>query len=486
MTENLIQQIKKKSVSGAISYTARQLIIYAINIAAALFLAAYLTEKEFGIYGIITLIVGLLTFFSDIGFASALIQKKEEPTLVEYRTVFTIQQMLSWGIFFVTVVIAASRVLDAKIGSDGVLVLMALGFSFPLTTLKTIPSVMLERKLDFSKLVIPHIAEELVYNGVVVACAMSGFGVKSYLFAVLGRSIIGVLVMFGIKRWPMGLSIDKSAISEMVHIGAKFQLNDLIARVKDQLSNLVFAWFIPTSQFGYITFGTQWAMMPYQLTVQNVIAITFPTYARLQHDKVLLKKAIEKTLFFITLLIFPLLVTMSVFIIPFTHVVLPIVGTRYQKWQPALLTFILFTLSIGWAAISTPLTNTLNAIGHINTTLKLMVMWTILTWVVTPICMYFFHFNGVAIATFAISFTSVIPIYLVKKVIPLNIWGSVWRQFCAALIMAVAGVVFLPLWSQSFMMMLVGMVLTAVVYVVTLMVIGSKKVLSEVQSLREK
>ena len=44
----------------------------------------------------------------------------------------------------------------------------------------------------------------------------------------------------------------------------------------------------------------------------------------------------------------------------------------------------MFALSVGWAAISTPLVNTLNAIGKINRSLKLMVIWTLLTWIVTP------------------------------------------------------------------------------------------------------
>ena len=61
-------------------------------------------------------------------------------------------------------------------------------------------------------------------------------------------------------------------------------------------------------------------MYPYNLTVQNVMAITFPTFSRLQKRPALLKKAIEKSIFFISLSIFPILVGMSVFIQPLTRV----------------------------------------------------------------------------------------------------------------------------------------------------------------------
>lgn len=479
--QDSVHEIKRKTVSGALSYMIRTTALYGIGLAASAVLAAYLSVQDFGIYGVVTQIIGLLTFLSDIGLASALIQKKDEPTTAEYRTVFTVQQILSWGIFLITCGVFASGIIEPKVGREGAIVLLALGFSFPLASLKTIPSVMLERKLDFSKLVFPQIVEQLVYNGLLVFFAMKGYGVSSYTTAVLARSVIGVITMYIIQRWPIGLSMDRKALKEMIGMGVKFQLNDFLARIKDQLFYLVLGLFLPLREFGYISFAKQWSTMPYQLTVQNVIAITFPTYSRLQHDKGLLKKAIEKTLFFISLLIFPMLVGMCVLIIPLTQLI-----TKYQKWQPALLTFALFTLSIGWGAISTPLTNTLSAIGKINTTLRLMVMWTILTWVLTPIGIYFFGFNGVAGAAMVISFTSVLPIYYVKKIVDIHVWDQVWRQLVAAGVMGIVGVSLLPLMNTSFVYAAVGGLAMGLAYLVILFVIGHTKVLAELQSLRSR
>lgn len=476
-----IDDIKKKTVSGAASYMTRTLLLYAIGVGASFLLAAYLSPTDFGIYGVVTQMIGLLTFFSDIGLAAALIQKKEEPSLTEYRTVFTVQQVLSWVIFLITVVIALSGVMTPKIGTAGVGVLLALGLSFPLATLKTISSVRLERKLDFSKLVLPQIFEQIVYNGLLIFCAIRGFGVASYTVAVLARSVIGVIVMWYLDPWKIGLAWDQDAIKKMLGSGLKFQLNDFLARIKDQLFYLFLGLKLPLAEFGYISFAKQWSYMPYQLTVQNVIAITFPTYSRLQHDKNLLRKAIEKTVFFISLAIFPMLVGMCVFIIPFTSLVV-----KYQKWQPAVLTFILFTLSIGWGAISTPLTNTLNAIGKISVTLKLMVFWTTLTWVLTPLFIWWFGFNGVAWAAFAIAFTSVLPIIEVRKIVDVDVWDQVWRQLLAAGVMATVGVAGLPLWNRSLLMMFAGIAVTSLAYGLVLFSVGQKKLLLEFNSLRSR
>ena len=87
---------KQKSISGAMSYTLRSLFLYGIGIVTAAILSAYLTAIEFGIYGAVTQVIGLLQFVSSIGLGPALIQKHTDPATEDYQAVFTVQQILSW------------------------------------------------------------------------------------------------------------------------------------------------------------------------------------------------------------------------------------------------------------------------------------------------------------------------------------------------------------------------------------------------------
>src|SRR5260221_581649 len=388
-----LEEIKKKSVSGAVSYLIRTLILNGIGLGTAFILSGYLSPEDFGIYGYVTQFVGLFVFFSDIGLAAALVQKKTEPTETDYKTAFTVQQILSFLILGCFLVLSMTGIVQSKTGPVGTWLLLALGISFPLASLKTIPSIMLERELDFNKLILPQIFEQLVYNGVLVWFALHRVGVQSYTYAIISRSIIGLIVMFWIKPWKPGFALAKDSLKTLIGFGAKFQLNDFLSRIKDQFFYIFLGYMLPLKQFAYVQWAKNWSMYPYNLTVSNVMDITFPTFSRLQKNKEALGKAIDKSIFFITLAIFPILVGMSIFIFPLVQVI-----AKYEKWQPAVWSLVFFSLSIAWSAISTPLTNTLNAIGHINTTLKLMVMWTILTWVVTPLLVLWLGFNGVALA----------------------------------------------------------------------------------------
>ncbi len=474
-----LQHIKKKTVSGALSYFARTIFLQGIGIASILVLSWYFSPEDFGIYGIVIPIVGILTFFSDVGLAASLIQKHEEPSKKDYMTAFTVQQLLSWFIVAIVLLVLLTGKVQEKTGMTGVWILLSLAIAFPLASLKTIPSVILERRLDFSKLVIPQILEQIVFNGILIYFAIQGIGAMAYAYAIFARSVIGVITMYIVQPWKIEVGFDKPAFLQMFKYGAKFQINDFLARIKDQLFYLVLGFYFSLAEFGYINWGKNYSMYPFNLTVQNVMAITFPTFSRLQGNMDALRKAVEKSLFFITLAIFPILVGMSVFIWPFIQLV-----PKWQKWEPAVLSLILFSLSIAWGAISNPLTNTLNAIGQINKTLKLMIMWTILTWIVTPICVYMFGYNGVAIAAFLISFTSIFSVIMVKKVVPINFSDQVWRQTVASITMGLVGFLGLHIWSQSFVHFGIGVVLTGFTYLITLLVIGKEKLVLEIRSLR--
>lgn len=474
-----IKDVKRKTVSGVISFFLRSAFLQGIGLISALVLSAFLSPDDFGIYGIVTQLIGLLIFFSDVGLAASLVQKREEPSTADYRSAFTLQQLLSWLIVLVCVGLSFVPAISGKIGESGVWVLYALAISFPLASLKTIPSIILERRLDFNKLVIPQIFEQIVFNIILIGLAWNGWGVISYAYAILARSIVGVLVMWWLQKWSFGVGINQASIKSLLAFGIKFQLNDFLARIKDQLFFLALGAYLPLRDFGYMQWAKNWSMYPYNLTVQNIMAVTFPTFSRLQHDILLLKKAIEKSIFFISLAIFPVLVAMALFIGPLTIVV-----EKYHKWQPSVPSFILFALSIGWAAISTPLVNTLNAIGKINDSLKLMVLWTVLTWILTPPLVWYFGFTGVAIAAFVISFTSILPVKIVQKVVPVDIWAQVKIALVASLGMAIFGYLGQSYWQRSLLWLLAGGASSCLVYLAVAGAVGGKQILAEVRSLK--
>jgi len=410
-----ISLIKKRSVRGVLALVYRTFAIQLLGFGANLILTIFLSPSVFGVYFVVSAAIAFLSYFSDIGLAAALIQKKEPITDEDLRTTFTIQQAL-----VVTLVIAAlllSGFIKSfyKLDSEGILLFQVLVISFFLSSLKTIPSIILERSLRFDRLVIPQLAESVVFNATAVLLAINGFGVTSFTVAVLLRGIVGLIAIYIISPWKISLGFSTKTAKKLLSFGVPFQANSLLALIKDDLLIVYLGKVLPLSQVGYIGFAQKWAFMPLRLIMDNVIRITFPSFSRLQNDKIMLGKAVEKSLFASAFLIFPSLVALIIFA-PFLTKIIP----KYAKWEPALMSLTFFSLNACLSSISTPLTNALNAIGKIRTTLYLMIFWTSSTWILTPFLINVFGYNGVSIASFLVATSVFIVVYLVKKYVDFN------------------------------------------------------------------
>lgn len=418
--EITLETIKKKSMSGILALTGRTFVLQIIAFGATFALTILLTPSIFGVFYVVSAIVSFLSYFSDIGLAAALIQKKEAVTDEELKTTFTIQEALV--LLACLVLFALSSVIQQfyNLDSSGLWLLRALIISFLLSSLKTIPSIILERKLDFGKLVIPQIVETLLFYGVAVGCALGNLGVASFSYAVIVRAIAGVVVLYLIAPWKPGLMWDRTIAKHLMKFGVPFQANSLLALVKDDLLTVVLGKVLPLSAIGYIGWAKKWAEVPLRLIMDSVIRVTFPTFSRLQHDTKLVGKAIETSFFGLAAAILPITISMIFFIRPVVDII-----PRYGKWEPAIIVFYLFALSSFFAAFSTPLTNAINAIGKIKITLFLMIGWTALTWIFTLVALPIFGFPGVAVAHLLISTSVVGVVGVARKFVYFRVWQPV-------------------------------------------------------------
>ena len=429
MREGDYLEIKGKIVAGVLALTSRTLLLQIISFASTLILTILLSPAVFGIFFVVSALMSFLGYFSDIGLAAALIQKKDEPTGVELSTVFTIQQLIVGGLVLLGFMLVPFINGFYNLGIEGEFLLRAFLMAFFLSSLKTIPSVMLERKLQFNLLIIPQILETTTFYIIAIAVAARGGGVNSFAWAALGRGLIGLIAIYIMCPWRISFSLSIQAAKELMSFGFPFQINSVLALIKDDLMTIFLGKILPFQLVGYIGWAKKWAEVSLRLIMDSVIRVTFPAFSRLQENKEILRKAIEKSMFFLALFIFPVTVFLFTLIKPMI-IYIP----KYQKWEPALLSFYLFSFSSVIAAFSSTLVNALNAIGKVKYTLYLMIGWTILTWILIPSLIGYFSFNGVAAASVLISLTSIFPVIIMKRFVKFNILPQIIRPFILSII----------------------------------------------------
>ena len=427
-----LAQVSQRSVSGILSLTSRTFLVQITTFLATLALTVFLSPEIYGIFFLVSSVVNFLTYFSDIGLAAALIQKKTMLVKEDLTTTFTVQQIL-----VVTLLISLKLATPAirsfySISQEGVYLLYALGISLFLSSLKTIPSVLLERELRFKKLIIPQIAETLVFNFVAVYLAWKGYGITSFTVAVLARGVTGLVLMYLVSPWRPSFSIKRSSLKTLLKFGLPYQANTFIAVLKDDGMTILLGKLIGPVGLGYIGWASRWANMPLRIFMDNVSKVAFPAFSRLQDNQKRLKKAVELNIKYLSLAVFPIFVAMSLLARPLVQLI-----PKYTKWLPALIPLYLYLYNAGWATVSTSLTNALNAVGKIKVTFKLMIMWASLTWALMPALAIKFGYLGVSYAAGLIATSSIVAILAARRHIKFSLTESLKSSLLASLGLAV-------------------------------------------------
>jgi O-antigen/teichoic acid export membrane protein len=181
----------------------------------------------------------------------------------------------------------------------------------------------------------------------------------------------------------------------------------------------------------------------------------------LQSEQEKLTKAVNMNLKYLSLIIFPILIVMGYAAGPLATLI-----PKYQKWLPAILPLYFYLYNSAWASFSTSLTNLLNATGNIKVTFKLMIMWTSLTWALFPALSYKYGFLGVAYATAIVATSSIVTIYLAKKVVNFDFLSSIKTSLISSILMIsfLGTLTFLP---QTIPTILIGSAIAVTVFVLS-------------------
>jgi len=428
----VLDSLKSKAIRAVFTLTFRRLILKLIDTFGIITLARLLSQESFGVFGIISFVVfTFLSFFSDVGFGAALIQK-EEVSDDDLRTTFTIQQALVTLILLATWIVAPWVGRFYNLGNSGAWLVRILSLSLFLTSFKTIPSIMLERRLRFELLIIPEIIETVSYNAIAVYMAMHGYGVWSLVIAVIARTVLGAIALNVIAPWKIGWQLNKKSARELLHFGVPFQLNSVLALIKDNITPTIIAVWYGPSAVGFVNVAQNISSRPMEIST-IVSRITFPTYSRIQGDKERLKRWIEKSIHLMSVVYFPAIIGLIVTARPILEF---LYANKSDKWLPALPTLLWFLVAAIPVVITTTYTNAIYATGHPKIVLSLMALYTALTWGIGLPLIHYLGYVGIAITVCIITYTTFpLVLYALGKVVSVDTFGMIWRPFSASLIM---------------------------------------------------
>lgn len=441
-----IKQIKSRSFLSMSSLLAQSSYSAVLGFSAFFILTLKSGVHLLGIYNTVLAMMSFFNYFTNLGLAAAIIQKKEVEEK-DLNTAFYIQTTLS----IVAVIIGfllTNQLFKAykDLPPNAVYLYWSVLISFFFLSLKTIPSILLEKKILIYKVVLVQGIENTLFYASVIIFSLMGFDIYSLVIAVMVRSIVGTIAIYILNPWHPKLMFSFKSAKELLRYGIPFQSNSFLALIKDDLLIIYLGSVIGLTNLGFVSFAKKYAEFAIRLVMDNINRVAFPLFSGFQTQKELLKKSIEKVLFYQGLLIFPIIIGMF-FIF---DSVLKVIPGYYDKWNIALFSFYFFSLSSFFVVLSSPFINLFNAAGKIKWSVSFMVMWTILTWIFVPLSIKVFGMNGISIAFFIMSLTFIFVYKKAHSVIHFSFKDSFYIPLVASAAMALYLVVIRLLFVSYF------------------------------------
>ncbi len=435
--------IGKRASRGVLYLLFRYGGVQVTGLAANIALSRLLDPSAFGVYAITLFVLVLMTYLSDFGLGPALLQKKAAVTDTDLSTVFTAQQVIV-GALLVVVVIAAPALSDLyHLGSTGVWYFRAIALAGMLTSLKTVPTIVIERQLLYGRLAIIDVLEIVTFQSTAVTLAYLHQGPWSFIWAVLVSKALGCALSYALSGWRPAVRFVRSAFGDLWRFAAPFQLTWITYLLRDYMIPILGGVLVGTADVGYLNWALALASVPGQMA-QIVGRVSFPSFSRMQSDPERLRRGIETSIRALFIVAVPLQLAMF----SLAPWLIAIVFT--DRWAPALIP--LYLLCVHWAGanLTSPLVAALNAIGRPRTALVMSATWTGSTLVLAVILVHFIGYIGFALA-YAVTMVgaATAAVILVSRAIHIRLWREIRFPLSAALMVALAGTVCVRLLAPS-------------------------------------
>lgn len=356
--------IKKERAIGGVIWSfvdsvANQGVLFLIGIILANLLSPY----EFGIIGILTIIIAVSQSLIDSGFSTALIRKLD-CSQNDYSTVFFFNITVAVSIYILLYVFAEQISIFFEI-KELKLLTRVLGLGVIINSFSLIQKTILTKEINFKQQAKVSIVSSVISGVIAIYMAYSGYGVWSLVALTLLRFVLSTLLFWIWSKWRPNFVFNIESFTQLFSFGSKLLVSGLIDTIYQNIYLLIIGKYFSAVQLGYFTRAIQFQELPSK-NLQGIISrVSYPVLATMQNDEVKLKKSYQQLIKSTMLVTFTLMFGM---IVVAKSMVLVLIG---EEWLPVVPFLQLLCISGMFYPLQSLNLNILNIKGRSDLYLKL-------------------------------------------------------------------------------------------------------------------
>ncbi len=438
LTTTDTESLKRRARRGVVLLVARGVVVQLAHLGGTVALARLLRPEDFGIFAIVQFVVAFFAFFGEAGLGAALIQQHGLPSQRRLSSVFSLQLLLSAGVV-ILVGLSADLVTRAwpSLPAAAPWLLRALAFSLLLTGVRVVPSILMEREMQFGRLSVIEVVQTILYYAAGVTLAWFGAGVWALAAAVLVQSATGAAGSFLAHPWKPDAVLDFDEIRSIIRFGLTYQVKHVVGFVNGAVVPAYAGIVLGSRAVGFIEWAQGTAFFPLKL-VEVMTRITFPLFSRIHRDRELFARTLERVVLLCAMATL-FMVGLFLGIGPgVTRVVFS------AQWLPGLPLLYVYALAIGIGFLSPLVGAALDAMGRTSVFAWLVLGWTAVNWVAVPIATRWGMLGFAAGYSVHIVVGNLACVFVIWKLVPeARLWRRVWGPVVASVVVAAVGTMWL-------------------------------------------
>jgi PST family polysaccharide transporter len=303
-TDHLQGDLAGRSARGGAVTMAAQVFKFGFSTAATIVLARLLTPEDYGLIGMVAILLNFVGMFQYLGLSTATV-KWSELNHQQVSTLFWVNMALSVAIMLVTI---ASGPLLARFYNEPRLVGITAGYGITIffAGLAIQHEAILTRQMRFTAIVIVEVVAILSGFASAVLAALRGAGYWSLVLNQMVMTVVTVIGVWAVCRWRPGLPARGIGLRSMLSYGGNITGFNVMTFFSRNLDNALIGKFWGPYQLGVYSRAYQMLLMPMQQINAPLGAVAVPALSRLSHEPERYRAAYLKILEKVVMITMPL------------------------------------------------------------------------------------------------------------------------------------------------------------------------------------
>lgn len=334
-------------VSGSLWITASEVIKAISSLTVAIVAARVLDAQDFGLMGIIYIVISILEVSTKTGFERALIQKQKDPTpYLNVAFTWHIGRGVLLGILMLVLAPILAHFYEEPLLGPTV---AACGLYLVFQGAKNTGEIFFSRDLDFKVVCAINAARSLLKLAVAIPAIFIFQNVWALVIEFVAGGFLTMVISYVAHSYRPRLEWDWPKAKELIQFGKWIFGLSILGFIMNQGDDLFISTYMGATALGFYYYAFEISNWPATKITHVLSKVSFPTYSRLQDEPRRLREAFLNVMKSSLLLTGP--VSVAIFLLV-PHLVYYVIGSDWAPIIPVVQVLVIAGLTRSFQALA--------------------------------------------------------------------------------------------------------------------------------------